>query len=134
MPPAPAPVLRVLLAGAAACCALAACSGSDGLDVDGFSPGACTELAPTLEAVDERLREVKDEDLSPKEAAAGFKAAQEELKTAGADGSQEVSSAVTDLVTSLGFFRISADSGTYDGSQVKDVRAELDAVAETCRD
>ena len=115
--------------------AVTACSGSGGeeLDVEGFAPGACTEIAPTLQDVDESLREVEDEAIEPGEAADRFKAAQATLKEQGARAPEQVKQSVTDLVTSLGFFRIAVDSNNSDGSQVDDARSELEAVAEVCR-
>ena len=114
--------------------ALTGCTGSgDELDVDGFSSGACSELAPTLQEVDEALREVADEDLEPRKAADRFKAAQEDLKAQGASAAEPVREPLTELVTSLGFFRISVDSNNYDGTQVGAAREKLDALAAACR-
>jgi hypothetical protein len=125
--------LRAVAATATAC-ALAACSGSvEELDVDGFSPGACTGLAGTLQEVNEALGEVSGEDITPQEASARFESAQQVLKMQREQSAEPVASAVTDLVTSLGFFRIAVDSNSYDASQVDDVRTELEAVAMTCR-
>lgn len=115
----------VLLAG------LAACS-SDGLDVDGFAAGACSDLAPTLQEVDEVLRQVGDGDLEPRAAADRFRDAQEVLKPVVESGDQ-VAADVQELVTRLGFFRIAVDSNNYDGEQDEDVRTALDGLAETCR-
>ena len=114
---------------------LPACSGSgaEELDIEGFAPGACTEIAPTLEDVDETLREVQDEAIEPREAADRFKAAQATLKEQGARAPEQVKQSVTELVTSLGFFRIAVDSNNYDGSQVDDARSQLEALAEACR-
>ena len=121
-------------ATALVCAALTGCTGSsDELDVEGFSSGPCTEIAPTLQDVDEVLREVGDDDVSPREAADRFKAAQAALKPQGEAAPAPVKQAVTDLVASLGFFRISVDSNNYDGTQVGDVRAKLEALADTCR-
>lgn len=118
----------------AAACALAACTGSgDELDVEGFAEGACSELKEPLQEVDEALRQVEDEDLAPKDAAAQFAELQKTLKAQAEQAEGEVGPAVTELVTSLGFFRISVDTNSYDGSQDEAVRTELEAVAETCR-
>jgi hypothetical protein len=112
--------------------ALAACS-SDGLDVEGFSPGPCSDTAPVLQEVDEALREVGEDDLEPGAAAERFREAQEVLKQARAGAVGAQAEGFRDLVTQLGFFRIAVDTGTYDGSQDEDVRAALDALAEDCR-
>lgn len=112
--------------------ALSACSSQE-LDVEGFAPGACTELAPALQDVDETLRQVGDEDIAAPEAGERFQAAQAPLKAAGASAQDPVATSVTDLVTSLGFFRIAVDSNNYDGSQDADVRTAIDALAEDCR-
>ncbi len=134
-PAVPRPARRAVRAAACAfvaVAALSACS-SEELDVEGFAPGTCTEVAPVLQDVDETLRQVGDEDLAPPEAGQRFQAAQEQLKAA-LDAAQEpVGATVTDLVTSLGFFRIAVDSNNYDGSQDADVRTALDALAQECR-
>ena len=114
--------------------ALSGCTGSgDELDIGGFSSGACSEVAPTLQEVDEVLREVGEGDLEPGEAANRFKAAQEDLKAQGASAAAPVQEPLTELVTSLGFFRIAVDSGNYDGTQGEDAREKLDALAAACR-
>lgn len=119
-------------AGAAALLlALAGCS-SDALDVDGFAAGACTDIAPTLQEVDEALRQVGDEDIEPRAAADRFRDAQEALKPVVESG-DDVAEPVQELVTRLGFFRIAVDSNNYSGAQDEDVRTALDDLAETCR-
>lgn len=128
--------VRTLRAAAAllAACTLAACTGSgDELDVEGFAEGTCSDLKEPLQDVDEALRQVADEDLAPKDAAARFAELQKTLKAQAEQAEGEVGPAVTELVTSLGFFRISVDTNGYDGSQDEAVRTELEAVAETCR-
>ena len=121
-------------AALAAACALAACTGSgDELDVEGFAEGACSELTGTAQEVDEVLREVSDEDIEPDEAGDRLRKAQEELKPVREDAEQPVSRAITELITRMGFFRISVDSNSYDGSQVQDVRTALDDLAQECR-
>lgn len=111
--------------------ALAGCS-SDGLDVEGFSAGACTEIAPTLQEVDEALLQVADEDVAPRGAADRFRDAQEALKPVVETGGERAGD-VRELVTRLGFFRIAVDSNSYDGAQDSDVRAALDDLADACR-
>lgn len=109
------------------------CSGSgDELDVDGFSEGACRDLAATAQEVDTTLREVADEDIAAREAADRLRAAQDELKPVRDRADEPVSAAVTELVTRIGFFRISVDSNNYDGSQVEDVRTALEELASAC--
>lgn len=125
-PVASVAVLAVVLA-------LGACTSSDELDVDGFSPGTCTEVAPTLQDVDEALRQVGAEDLEPAEAGERFRAAQDVLKQAGTSATPPLDSSLTELVTQLGFFRISVDTNAYDGSQRDDARTALEALARQCR-
>lgn len=126
----PRPV-RAAAGAAVLACVLAGCS-SDALDVDGFSAGTCTDIAPTLQDVDEALREVGDEDLEPAEAGDRFQAAQEVLKPV-VEAGEELAEPVQELITTLGFFRISVDSNNYDGTQDADVRTALDALAQECR-
>lgn len=112
---------------------LTGCTGSgDELDVTGFSAGACRDLAPTAQQVDRTLREAADEDIEPRAAAERLRDAQEELKPLRQEAAQPVSTAITELITRIGFFRISVDSNNYDGSQVDDVRKALDALAQEC--
>lgn len=122
----------VLACGVAA---LAGCTGSSSeeLDLDGFSAGACTELTSPLRDVDQALRDVDDDELDPQEAGMRFKSAQDELQPIGRSAEDPVASSVTALVTQLGLFRIAVDTGTYDGSQVADVRTALTALARDCR-
>ena len=134
---APVPVPRRRAARAAsvllvATAALSACS-SEQLDVEGFMPGTCTDVAPVLQDLDQTLREVGNEDITPAEAGQRFQAAQESLKTARETAQDPVAASVTELVTQLGFFRISVDSNNYDGSQDADARTALDALAAECR-
>lgn len=111
--------------------ALGGCS-SDALDVEGFSPGACTDMAPTLQEVDEALSQVGDEDIELREAGDRFRDAQDALKPV-IDSGDDVAEQVQELVTRLGFFRIAVDSNSYSGAQDEDVRTALDDLAETCR-
>ena len=123
--------VRATAGAAVLACVLTACS-SDELDVDGFSAGACTDLAPTLQDVDEALREVGDENLQPGEAGDRFQAAQEVLKPV-VEAGDELAEPVQELITRLGFFRIAVDSNNYDGTQDADVRTALDALVQECR-
>lgn len=126
---------RATLTVAAVCLLvpLTACSGGGELDVDGFAPGACSELAPALQDVDAALRELDGEDIAPREAGQRFRDAQATLKEAGSSAQDPVGAAVTELVTRLGFFRIAVDSNSYDGSQDAAVRTALEDLAEDCR-
>lgn len=128
------PLTRSLRRTAGAALLLAALTGcsSDALDVEGFTAGACTDIAPTLEEVDEALREVGDEDIEPRAAAERFRAAQDALKPVVESG-DALAEDVQALVTRLGFFRIAVDSNNYDGDQDADVRTALDDLADTCR-
>lgn len=127
--PTPRPAIRAALLVAAL--GLTACS-SAGLDVDGFSPGACTDLAPTLQEIDEALTGLGD-DLEPAEAGDQFREAQAALKPAAAGASPEVSSSITDLLSQLGFFRVAVDTGSYDEGRAAGVRTSVDALAQECR-
>ncbi len=127
----PYPFVRRTACAVALVAALSGCS-SEGLDVDGFSAGACTDMAPTLQEVDEALREVGDEDIEPRAAADRFRAAQEVLKPV-LDSDADVAEQVRELVTRLGFFRLSVDSNSYEAKQDDDVRTALDSLAEACR-
>jgi len=116
--------------------ALSACS-SEALDVEGFAPGACTDVAPTLQDVDEALRQLADEDIEPRAAADRFRAAQEQLKAV-AEGGDGVAERVQELITRQGFFRLAVDTGAVDtgagdAGQQDDVQDALDALAEACR-
>jgi hypothetical protein len=110
---------------------LSGCS-SDGLDVDGFAPGACTDVAPALEDLDEALRDFQADDLSAGRAAAEFEAAQEALQEASPDADEPVQEAMTELVTDLGFLRIATDNELDDSTPQQDVRKDLDALAVEC--
>ena len=123
--------LRRAACAAVLIAALAGCS-SDALDVEGFSAGACTDIAPTLQEVDEALRQVGEEDIEPRAAADRFRAAQDALKPVVESG-DAVAEEVQELTRRLGFFRIAADTNNAESQQEDDVRAALDDLAETCR-
>lgn len=113
---------------------LTACSDSrDDLDLEGLASGPCRDLAGSVEDVDRALRAVEDEDTTPEDAAQRFEAAQEELKRSAQTSEPSVRPAVTELVTRLGFFRISVDSNSYDGGEDESVLAALEALVERCR-
>ncbi|MCY7365753.1 MAG: hypothetical protein LH469_10670 [Frankiaceae bacterium] len=128
--PLPSPARRA--AGAAALLLVLSGCSSDALDVDGFSPGACTDIAPTLQEVDEALRQVGDEDIEPRAAADRFRDAQGALKPV-VESDDDAAEPVQELITRLGFFRIAVDTNNYSGDQDADVRTALDDLAETCR-
>jgi len=111
---------------------LTGCS-ADGLDVDGFAPGACTDVAPALEDLDTALREHQSGDLSAKRAGAEFEAAQDALLEASPEAEEPVQAAMTALVTDLGFLRVATDNELDDSTPQDDVRKALDALAEQCR-
>lgn len=111
--------------------ALSACS-SDALDVEGFIPGACTDITATLQDVDEALRQLTDEDIEPRDAADRFRVAQEELAAA-AEGGGAVAEQVQELITRQGFFRLAVVTGAGDAAQQADVHDALDGLAEACR-
>jgi len=111
--------------------ALSACS-SDALDVEGFAPGACTDITATLQDVDEALRQLTDEDIEPRDAADRFRVAQEELAAA-AEGGGAVAEQVQELITRQGFFRLAVVTGAGDAAQQADVHDALDGLAEACR-
>ncbi len=119
----------VLLAVAA----LSGCSADPELDVDGFRPGACTELVGTLQDVDDVLHQLEDQELSPRAAAARFQKAQDALATVTAGAGAPVSASLEELAARLGFFRLSVDTGSYDDGQDADVRRALDDLAQDCR-
>lgn len=120
-----------VVAGAALLAVVAAGCSSDSLDVEGFAAGACTDIAPTLQDVDEALRQVGDEDIEPRAAGDRFEAAREVLQPV-ADSGDEPAEPVQALITQLGFFRIGVDSNNYDGTQDDAVRTALDGVVEAC--
>ena len=122
-----------LLAALVAAAALSGCSADEGLDVDGFAPGTCTELVPTLQDVDEALRRVEDEELSPGEAAQRLEAAQQALGAARSGAEPRVATSLEALVTRLGFYRISVDTNSYGDKQARDVSTALEGVGEACR-
>ena len=137
MPECPARRRRSTVAAAAVSLLvpLAGCTGSgDELDVDGFSPGACSDVASTLQEIDSALRELDGEDVAPQEVGQRFREAQATLKERTASAQDPVGASATELVTRLGFFRIAVDSNSYDGSQAEDVRTALEALAEDCRE
>jgi len=111
---------------------LAGCSSAE-LDVDGFSPGACTDVAPALQDLDQALREYGSDDLSPQRAGAEFEAAQDELLAASPGADEQVEAAMTALVTNLGFLRVATDNALDDATPQEDARTSLDALAEQCR-
>lgn len=105
--------------------------------MEGFAPGACTDIAATLQDIDEALRQLADEDIEPREAAERFKVAQEQLGAA-AEGEGALAQQVQELITRQGFFRLAVDTGAVDtgageSGQQADVRDALDALAEACR-
>jgi hypothetical protein len=111
---------------------LAGCS-SDALDVDGFAPGACTEVAPSLEELDATLRDFATEDLSAERAGDAFQEAQDALLVESEDAEEPVREAMTALVTDLGFLRVATDNELADATPQEDARKALDALAEECR-
>jgi Tfp pilus assembly protein PilP len=113
--------------------ALSACSSGAELDLEGFAPGACSTVAPTLQQIDAALREVDDEELSPSQAADRFRTAQDELKSSAPSAAAQVRPAITELVTRLGFYRITVDSNGDVAAQADEVRTALEALAEDCR-
>ena len=123
-----APALSALLAAGA----LAACSSAE-MDVEGFAEGACTEVAGTLQDVDQTLRQVADEDITPDEAASRFEAAQERLRSAGGSPGGEVEEATSELADQLSSFRASVDTGSFDDEMAADVGTALQNVAQECR-
>ncbi len=128
--------VRAAACAAVLTAALSACS-SEALDVEGFAPGACTDIAATLQDVDEALRQLADDDIEPRDAADRFRVAQEQLGAA-AEGGGAVAEQVQELITRQGFFRLAVDTGAVDtdasdGEQQADVQDALDALAETCR-
>jgi hypothetical protein len=124
------PVLR-LGTLALATVLLAGCSSGE-LDVDGFAPGACSDVAPALEDLDQALRDYESEDLSAKRAATEFETAQDALIAASPEADQPVQEAMTALVTDLGFLRVATDNELDDSSPQEDVRKALNALAEEC--
>ncbi len=102
------------------------------MDVDGFAPGPCADAADTVVRLDETLIEVADKDISPAEADMRLEVFQDELLTVRDSTQPPLSQTFTDLVTSLGYFRISVDSNGYDGSQVGDTRIPFDALVKAC--
>lgn len=128
-------VQRVAGAVVASAVLLVACTSSsaESVDLEGVESGPCGEFVNALEDVDAGLQEVADEDITPREAATRFQAAQEVLKPAVATAEAPVAESITELVTRLGFFRISVDSNNYDGAEDAKVRNALRALAEDCR-
>ena len=126
---------RVAAVAVAVTVLLVGCTGSseDAVDLDGLESGPCSDLVGTLEDVDAGLQAVGDEDITPREAAKRFQAAQEVLKPAVASAETPVAESITELVTRLGFFRISVDTNSYDGAEDAKVRGALRALAEQCR-
>ncbi len=124
---------RLLPPALLAIAALGGCSADRELDVDGFRPGTCTEVVGTLQDVDEVLRRLEDEELSPRDAAARFQQAQDALAPVTAGAEAPVSASLEELAARLGFFRLSVDTGSYDDGQDADVRRALDDLAQDCR-
>lgn len=125
-------VVRVVTAAATAVL-LTACTGAsaEGVDLGGLDSGPCRDVVGTLEDVAADLRAVGEQEITPREAADRFAAAQDVLKPAATQA--QVGESITELVTRLGFFRISVDSNEYDGGEDAKVRAALQALAEDCR-
>ena len=128
LPARPAARLGTLLLTAVL---LAGCS-SDELDVDGFAPGACTDIAPALQELDQALRGYAGEDLSRPRAAAEFEAAQDELLAAAPAADAPVQEAMTELVTNLGFLRVATDNELDDDGPQQDAQASLGKRAQRC--
>lgn len=129
LPARPALRLGTLVAAAVL---VGGCS-SDELDVDGFAPGACTDVAPELQELDAALRDHASGDLSGKRAAVEFEAAQDAVLAASPDAEGPVAKAMTTLVTDLGFLRVAVDNELDDNTPQEDARAALEALAEQCR-
>jgi hypothetical protein len=124
---------RLLAPALLAVAALSGCSADRELDVDGFRPGACTEMVATLQDVDDVLRQLEDEELSPRAAASRFEQAQDALAPVTAGAEAPVSASLEEFGARLGFFRVSVDTGSYDDGQDADVRRALEDLAQDCR-
>jgi hypothetical protein len=111
---------------------VAGCSSQERVDVEGFAPGPCADAADTLVRLDETLIETADEEISPAEADMRLEIFQDELLMVRDSAQPPLTQTFTDLVTALGFFRISVDSNNYDGSQVGDARIPFDALVRAC--
>ena len=122
---------RPVLTLAVAAVLLTGCS-ADGLEVDGFAPGACTDVAPALVDLDTALRDYSGGDLSAPRAGAEFEAAQDELLAASESADPPVQEAMTALVTDLGFLRVATDNELDAEAPQQDVRTSLGAIAEQC--
>jgi hypothetical protein len=124
-----------LVTAASAAVLVAACtdSSAETVDLEGLESGPCADLIATLEDVDAGLRGVAEEEITPEQAAERFAAIQGALAPAATDADAAVRPAVTELITSLGFFRVAVDARSYDGEEDGQVRSALSALAEDCR-
>jgi hypothetical protein len=123
-----------LVTAASAAVLVAACTDSSAeTDLEGLESGPCADLIATLEDVDAGLRGVAEEEITPEQAAERFAAIQGALAPAATDADAAVRPAVTELITSLGFFRVAVDARSYDGEEDGRVRSALSALAEDCR-
>lgn len=125
------PVLPVALAVSAAVL-LSGCSGSsyEEVDLDGLA-AACEDLRAPLQDVDAGLRELADDEAAHEQTAERFSAVQDDLTSAAAEPA--VQPAVTELVTRLGFYRVSVDAAGDPEAEAARVREALAALAEDCR-
>ena len=131
--PRPTRSVATLVAALGTAVLVTGCTSSSeaGVDLEGLDSGPCSALVGTLEDVDNQLRGVADDEISPEQAAERFLTVQDDL--AAAEVGSEVQPAVTELITSLGFFRVSVDSNSYDDDEATRVRTALAALAEDCR-
>lgn len=102
-----------------------------GVDASSFE-GECADLSGPVTQTQEALRQVADEDITPREAAVRFRDVQDALAPVRDAAGETVQPAVVELVTRLGFYRATVDGGTYDGSQDDDVVTALEALGEAC--
>lgn len=127
------PAAQPLAAALGIALVVTGCTGSsdEGVDLEGLGSGPCAPLVAALENVNTELRGLADDEATPEQAAERFVSVQDEL--AEAEVATGLEPAVTELITSLGFFRVSVDANTDEGDEVARVRAALGAVKEDCR-
>ena len=123
--------LRVLLLSLL----LVACSGSGrGLpDADEFAAGTCRDAAPAVLALDEQVRQLQQEDVDIPAARKALREQQGRLRALlGADPESNVTVALQDVVTRVGFVRAALDADALQAQEVDDVTRAVDRFVAAC--
>ena len=137
--PALLPCRRTLPHAAAPTCVLmalllVACTGSDSRDLpeaEEFAAGACREAAPAVLALDRHARAILEDGADAADLRRALREQQDRLRPL-SEGEDQVSTALQDLVGSVGFLRVAVDTDALDASEVSEVNDAVDRVIAVC--